>query len=551
MSVLRQALHVFAKDLRRFRAELLVVAALLAVAVVTLDPGAGTSTVLSGMLLPAAVLLVTGMVVQEDGPGDERAFWITRPLEPLALVLGKALFVGVLVVATVAAHVGAVAALPASDPPGRIFLGALVAFGGLVAAAAGVASVTRSLQSFVVAGLGTALALTVAHRMVFSSVPLGHGEGTTATFLLSAGWLALGAAAAAHQYATRRTRRTVSLASAAALGLVVVVPRLGLDLSTSTPAGPEPVEIPAETVAFDIEGLTLQPGDGRWDAEVGDRPALVGSYVLTGDGVLVVEPREVATVARGAGVERSWRGEPRAWTVPSTQRVALPGLVRVDRGGRPDDLPAGPTRGQSALLVAPPDEMRRLAAGVDRLDVTVTFDAYRLVVRGTLPLARGAVLRGPDGRYSLEDAGRSASAVVVTLSHRAVTSALTPGRSTTPDGGVVVLLNRERKEYAVGRPGGGSASDLGPMLAGIRTRGERRRFEFGDPPDTPGQGPSLDDAWLRGAEVAVVEREYVGSFSKSWSSRVEMPRVFDRYVRVPPPEARGRGRSQSSAPRTP
>ncbi|MEO5820107.1 MAG: hypothetical protein ABIT71_06340, partial [Vicinamibacteraceae bacterium] len=53
---------------------------------------------IADLVLGVVALLVTGLVIQADDPSDDRAFWRTRPIAPLALAVAKAITCALLLV---------------------------------------------------------------------------------------------------------------------------------------------------------------------------------------------------------------------------------------------------------------------------------------------------------------------------------------------------------------------------------------------------------------------------------------------------------------------
>jgi hypothetical protein len=102
----RQALHIFRKDVRQFRWELGLLLALFGLPLSGWEPsGRRTYEVwsmvapLSLVLLVALVLLLPGRIVHAEALPGDRQFWLTRPYSWKSLLGAKCLFVMVFVVA--------------------------------------------------------------------------------------------------------------------------------------------------------------------------------------------------------------------------------------------------------------------------------------------------------------------------------------------------------------------------------------------------------------------------------------------------------------------
>jgi hypothetical protein len=99
---MRQALHIFTKDVRRLRWEILVALALVAAFVdseVSRDQRAGIADTLfnSTALLPLAWIYLIVRVVHAEALPGHKQFWLTRPYSWKSLLAAKALFVLVFV----------------------------------------------------------------------------------------------------------------------------------------------------------------------------------------------------------------------------------------------------------------------------------------------------------------------------------------------------------------------------------------------------------------------------------------------------------------------
>jgi len=105
-------------------------------------------------------VLVTAVVVQADLPSDDRAFWRTRPIAPLALAISKLITCGVLLVVVPwlvnAGRLLAYGALPSAIAASAVQLSVLA--GSTVVPAWAVAVATRTLARMIAVGLGLVVA---------------------------------------------------------------------------------------------------------------------------------------------------------------------------------------------------------------------------------------------------------------------------------------------------------------------------------------------------------------------------------------------------------
>jgi hypothetical protein len=84
----KQAIHIFRKDVRKFWPHALVVAVLFALY---------DMSHLDGSLVGLACWTITALLIHEDTPAEESPFWVTRPYSRMSLLTAKALFLFVFV----------------------------------------------------------------------------------------------------------------------------------------------------------------------------------------------------------------------------------------------------------------------------------------------------------------------------------------------------------------------------------------------------------------------------------------------------------------------
>ena len=156
---MRQARHIFLKDVRYLRYQIVLVFALALGLIWGATPGprqlVGSSGPVEILLIAAANFMIARLIHAEAIPGD-RQFWVTRPYRWKSLLLAKLAFIFVFVQAPVLlAHLFIVIlnGFPLwSNIPGLLWSQVLItAFVSLPVAA--LASMTRGLVQFVVAGM--------------------------------------------------------------------------------------------------------------------------------------------------------------------------------------------------------------------------------------------------------------------------------------------------------------------------------------------------------------------------------------------------------------
>jgi ABC-type transport system involved in multi-copper enzyme maturation permease subunit len=143
-----QALHVARKDVRFTRWLLLAYGALAVMVAaswqlwfwppLSYSVFAGGGLVLLGMIIAA-------VVVQDDSPARNDAFWQTRPLDPAAVFMAKLAYVGaaLLAVALVAQAVALLGFGIGAGELARLLGGSALLYGALLALALLAASLTR------------------------------------------------------------------------------------------------------------------------------------------------------------------------------------------------------------------------------------------------------------------------------------------------------------------------------------------------------------------------------------------------------------------------
>ena len=156
---MRQARHIFLKDVRYLRYQIVLVFALALGLIWGATPGprqlVGSSGPVEILLIAAANFMIARLIHAEAIPGD-RQFWVTRPYRWKSLLLAKLAFIFVFVQAPVLlAHLFIVIlnGFPLwSNIPGLLWSQVVItAFVSLPVAA--LASMTRGLVQFVVAGM--------------------------------------------------------------------------------------------------------------------------------------------------------------------------------------------------------------------------------------------------------------------------------------------------------------------------------------------------------------------------------------------------------------
>ncbi|MCB1021873.1 MAG: hypothetical protein KDC27_18210, partial [Acidobacteria bacterium] len=253
---MRQTLHIFKKDLRRGWPLLLVWAALLVwwIAPVWADPLSADvlpdADPLRGAIVILAGVILTALVIQQDGLVGAREFWMTRPIRRGSLLAAKAAFVGLFVAAPPLLLEYALLlrfGLPRALWPAQALELALP-WVSVLALAALMASWTHGLPGFL--AFYAALLLLPNFSSWIGAVT-GSAFGVSDLYLPALGLLAV--ALLVVQYATRRRALGIAIGAPLACLVAVAVVRVapGPVLSAAQPATLEPLRI------------QLRPGPGR------------------------------------------------------------------------------------------------------------------------------------------------------------------------------------------------------------------------------------------------------------------------------------------------
>ena len=170
MSWLTQVWHVAKKDVRQFRwlLALQVLATVMAVPAVVGSGshigGPGFSSTFPSldwyMVLAGLAVLISAVVVQADSPSRSDAFWASRPLNPLAVLMAKGATLGVFLLAIPLVAEAMLLLRHAVSPSEMVPMLAesLISQAGIVVAAATVAALTANLSAFFMVGLGAGVA---------------------------------------------------------------------------------------------------------------------------------------------------------------------------------------------------------------------------------------------------------------------------------------------------------------------------------------------------------------------------------------------------------
>jgi hypothetical protein len=350
-------------------------------------------------ILVVATALTTAVIVQADLPTDDRAFWRTRPIAPLALAVSKLMVFALLFVA-VPAVINAARLTAYGAPPSAAAAASfqiLIDAGATVSLSWALALATRTLPRFIAAAaaalVGGFLALGA---VVYWMAGGGQGVGTvgfglegsqTDGSLVNAAFTVLAFAILVVHYRMRRWRVAVTA------GIVLVAASMLVPANRTAPAAsPDLVRLVEGRLSLpatiEVPPSWQQQSGAGWPVfmmgriEMPPLPADVSAAVSLQETQVIVDGRRISV--RGTGQCCGGRG-PIGVVAPSAAAAASrPGADGVAFG-----LPA---------QLVPEVTGRRIAV---EAVADVTFARHRLA--GEIPLRPGAAFRTP--RYLLEVVG--------------------------------------------------------------------------------------------------------------------------------------------------
>jgi hypothetical protein len=466
-----------------------------------------------GLIMGLATTIATAAIVQADLPSDDRAFWRTRPIAPLALATAK-LLLFVVVFAVVPSVINAVRLLAYGAPVASIVAASgqiLVAAGGTVAPAWGLALATRTLPRFLVAfailivgmfgGMSALLFWTMSRTGDFGRLGVGglgfewQGSGSATWMTASVTTLAI-AILVAHYRLRRRFAATL-----AALGVVAVGQFL--------PPVPDPPVASADLARLVVDRLRVPSALGLpsfWSQQA----ATGWPVYLTGrvDGPALPFDVSAAITVRHPGVELDGRtSEARA--LPQCCLGRGPGAIV---GATDTEANKQPAPNEVLFLSMPFDRFRGIAGrrASLRADADVSFARHRHVA--SLPFRPGAAFRTE--RYLLEIVALEPARRVLEI--RFVRFPRFGGGET--EGLSFFVADRGRQRVITATP----ATPVGPVWAasGAQDWAQGRTWSVRFQVFLGGNAPLPADA-----EVLVVETWPAGVAHTTLSGDVQFPRV--------------------------
>lgn len=490
---MRTLRHLVATDVRRFRwpiaGWLILVAAAAALDRIGpgLDPGlvapAARTLVLVPQLLWLAVLLLSvvlpALMVQSDPPIGSDAFWMTRPIDPVVLLLAKFVLAGALIVGAPLAAQTVLMAVEGVPVPSlaRVLVESALFRLAILLASMALASLTRDVGRFVLLVIGAFAAFVLG--AVIDSIVTGARSVALApaipevrpiadgTYLLAglAGLIVAGALTLHLQYRFRSRLRSGVAAAVTGTAAILLAHVWTWPLIESVPALPAWAAQPAAVrLSVDLAGLAfdeLQTARSSTESErlargrvsiAGIEPGWIADLSLIGASLLLD-----GTSHTSFGMEGF---EP---TLGDSSEFAFVTALRDLLGVRWIGLnydPRVPRSRQPVLFILPDAEFARLSGKTGRYEGRLRVDLTEMAVAARLPAERGRTFTRGAHRIAVLDLRLGEGGATLQIRERDALSIL----DRTPKGGLqYFLVNAAAGEAIEGRVTR-SGSEFPPVL---------------------------------------------------------------------------------------
>ena len=495
------------------------------------------SVFLAGARLAFTVLL-TVLLIQRDSPVGTTAFWLTRPIRPAAMAASKAISAALLLVVPPAV-VGWVLFTALGLPQGDVLSGVwqlVIEQLMVVGLSAMGAAITATIPQFAVVAVVAVMlfgALVGQARALIEQLPVLQLTWSAAPLAKWALVTVLGTVAVlVYQY----SRRPFVGAVVMVIGVLVV----GV-LSALTGGSPFDAAPPAPLRAgiLDPAAVTLDVDPEAVRAEWGSTTTQQGPQtryqhagaILRASGVppaVVLQPWSIASTwhpgntpairwqrLRRAAYRRSVQRDTDADGQPLESIAQALGDVELLRPVRSE-----PSAFYTTLLSLSEAELSTLSSAQGPLDAAVTLRAWRYKVVESVPLAAGNSVLARLGRLTVSSVDRSRDGVQVDVRSAYLRRLMWTSQDLFGSGGVgsaehLAIRNASRKQAIL--LGAESSrqfqysltSALASQQFGTGTR--RMRFVI---PLADEDRVRLDDEWLAGAELVVLQPEDLGVFPR-------------------------------------
>lgn len=537
---MKLALHILWKDVRHLWLPLTLWAVLMLLDLLVAGILLGRLTsvrdyriarVVAFVLPPLQTLLLVisvPLIVHEDPTVGTTSFWLTRPIRPRTMLAAKAASVaGLFVVAPTLVEV-AVLRLHGILPPdiGLATPEVLLSWTWWATTVAALAVLTQNFARFALVGaVVTVTSILLSLAEVAANLYLGRPRVSEENFVALASsqslvqsflYVAVGGAVVAHQYLTRRTRRSVLMALAGALLAFGVGTAWPWTFLPGGPTGRSPYHAPGMAVDVTpshVAEHSLAPGYASDSLQVLGHLRVGGVPQEHAVDALVIRSDLAYPAEAPVTFDGSRRDAVEAWVSPRWD----PDLVRRVLGGvsfvNPEHAPDLPL--VLSLVKRSVYQTHRGVEGTYRALVSVSVLRYD--VRGSRPLTRGAP-SDDLSQVAILSVERQANAIAV-LARETFLQLLLRGEpkwlgaSTWSELGrrvLYVLRNRDRGEALW--PAHHPLTDVDPLILfeilsdrPLKQHVRRLVYESAAP---------ISQEWLKQAELVRIEAHEVGSTTR-------------------------------------
>lgn len=531
--------HVLKKDVRHSRVLLAVWLLLVVLQFVLIGSGASpgdrlmqalysTLSTLVPLFQALVLIVIIPHVVQDEPLVGTTAFWFTRPISRGALLESKTLFA--LVVLLIPPLIAEVIVLAANGATGHDIALAVPEIVmqqlALILDVAVLAVVTSNFGRFAVLGAVVVVAMILLQLAIFWTTLFWHPENMLAghysltqsrSVAGSALTILLAGALIAHQYLTRRTKRTVA-------GMFIA---LALVLATQTfwpwdflthpvvvandpnfNAAPIKVSLGGYVNSSDVMTMRGQGAPAKNISAQLDTEGAPKGYIL--------EPKDVRprlTLPDGRSIEVQ-KAQNTYFSRPNSEALeyALGGTPIVNASDYFNNI-------NTSLFTVDAETYQKYVDVPLKLSADIDFVASRYVLAAEMPLEKGARYDHGSEHDVITDVLHQPAGVDIVLRERALhllfKSADEPSWQQAVLGSdkiVYLLLNKKRGEAVLQKQENNMNIDFG--MGSQRLVNKPVRLSFGQSPNNGQVTPDLTPEWLADATLVRLELTPSATFSK-------------------------------------
>ncbi|HET6961610.1 MAG TPA: hypothetical protein VFJ27_03900 [Terriglobia bacterium] len=474
-------------------------------------------------------IVMVCQVVHLDALAGTTAFWLTRPVSRKELLLSKCLFVLlilVLPVLLVECVVMWLNVIPVQDWPAALAELVILQCSLFIMPAMLLAALTPNLARLSVTALVSLIAFFLLHYTVLTTVMTFGGvirtEPAVTAGLLLAAILVVGSCATliAVQYSSRKTAQAVAGAILAMILLIATMNFWRWDFLTPTatlpsqsPLNPDHVNLvlqrDARTTSFEshprLRDAAMQKIMGRFEF-LGVPP---GFFVELVGLQVTLEFPDGKVIPSGSENQSGWAGLFYFYFERYQKAIGdfLQSLHTAIVLNKPH-LTADPTRFALLSVDLSTFQNYKHTPAIYKADAELRAHQYQL--KAALPLRPGSRYVDDSGETTLLALAPHPDGWILTMRESSVRRWI---QSKPPKGVFYVLRNRTTKEALLGRSYPENVFGRFPALYRVVVNHSPIYFTTTGVSDY--QGPPINEAWLREAELLRVEIRTIGNFTKS------------------------------------